>query len=99
MTEKSVLFIKYVPSYVKYLLVFQVLLIYTCYVLVIQCPEVLSPGNGMVRISPQDRTVGSTATFQCSVGYQLIGQASVQCQQNRQWSSQPPTCQCKSLSI
>lgn len=65
---------------------------------VIQCPELPNPENGRVTIIPSDRSIGSIATFRCNVGHQLQGQANTQCQRNKEWSLQPPTCQRKLCS-
>ena len=42
-----------------------------------------------VRNGPSSFTVGSTATYSCSPGFQTIGNAEITCLSSRQWSPRP----------
>ena len=37
--------------------------------------------------------VGAMATYSCDTSFRLIGMESRQCQENRTWSGEPPTCE------
>ncbi len=54
------------------------------------CPTLPDPANG--NVSVQSRTVGGTATYTCSTGYNLSGSSTRTCQTNRAWSGTAPTC-------
>ena len=61
---------------------------------VIMCPQLIRPDNGQVIITTL--TVGSVATYTCNNGYTLNGTNTRRCEQNGQWTLQPPTCSRKS---
>ena len=52
--------------------------------------DVLPPENGK-RVA-NDFSVGSTVTFSCNQGYELIGDTVSTCQTDRQWSRMVPIC-------
>jgi len=56
-------------------------------------PSLSAPLNGDV--SAPDAVVGEERTFTCDEGYQLVGSATVKCQENGLWSAPQPTCRVK----
>ena len=64
----------------------------------IQCPSLNIP-NGMVEISPNDRTINSTATYSCNNGLSLDGNSVRFCQMDGTWSGTEPTCSKLLLSL
>lgn len=58
----------------------------------IECP-VLAIDNGIVTVVPNDRTLNSTATYSCTVGYSLQGNSERFCQRDGTWSgTSDPEC-------
>ena len=57
----------------------------------IKCPYLQIPLNGIVRVS--GTIMGSSADYTCNSGFKLIGIAWRKCQDNGEWSGEPPTCQ------
>ena len=55
---------------------------------VILCGNPPDIDNGMV-VSSTGTTFGETATYSCSTGYQLLGSATVTCQDTGSWSTLP----------
>ena len=59
------------------------------------CSELNNPAFGTVSLT--GRTVGSTATYMCNPGYNLVGTVTRTCEQldvaTADWSDAPPTCQ------
>ncbi|WAR22474.1 SVEP1-like protein, partial [Mya arenaria] len=55
------------------------------------CPEIETLINGFID-EPWSRTFGSTVTFQCSVGFLLVGEMSINCESSGEWSTDFPTC-------
>ncbi|XP_071821516.1 protein lev-9-like isoform X3 [Apostichopus japonicus] len=53
----------------------------------IGCEFFEAPENGNVIYDPVNRTVGSTATFSCSSGYVLSGNASLECLETKEWNA------------
>ena len=41
----------------------------------------------------RSRTVGSTATYRCNTGYNLVGNRQRTCRSNGQWSGEEPICE------
>lgn len=62
----------------------------TCPPLPLPCPELEVPTNGEVNITSSN--VGSTATYTCNTGFELVGQRSRSCQSSGIWSGTAPTC-------
>lgn len=58
------------------------------------CGALTAPGNGNVDTTA-GTTFGLTATFTCDAGYDLIGDATRECQADGTWSNADPTCQAK----
>ncbi|XP_065195313.1 sushi, von Willebrand factor type A, EGF and pentraxin domain-containing protein 1-like [Sycon ciliatum] len=56
----------------------------------INCPTLRAPQNGGMKVSGIE--TGSTGTFTCSAGYNLIGVSSIQCSSTGQWSGSVPHC-------
>ena len=54
------------------------------------CPDLTAPTNGVVSFSAT--TPGSSATYTCNTGYQLVGTSSRTCQSDGTWSDSDPTC-------
>ncbi|PIK43484.1 putative sushi, von Willebrand factor type A [Apostichopus japonicus] len=51
------------------------------------CEFFEAPENGNVIYDPVNRTVGSTATFSCSSGYVLSGNAHLECLETKVWNA------------
>lgn len=58
-----------------------------------QCPNLPNPNNGVVTLS--GRNLGSTATYKCNNGYELIGEDKRTCQSDATWSGSEPSCKSK----
>ena len=56
-----------------------------------ECPDLTDPANGVVVMT--GNSVGDTATFTCNSGFELVGAATVTCQDDRQWTDLPSACQ------
>ena len=56
----------------------------------VTCPVLTNPTNGQV--SMDTNTVGSTATYICSPGYDVNGATTVTCGADGSWSPVPTTC-------
>lgn len=39
---------------------------------------------------------GDVLTFECQAAFELVGERTISCQQNNQWSGNKPSCVCKS---
>ena len=52
----------------------------------VSCPNLNGPTNGGVSVN------GTTATYTCDDGYELIGNETRSCQSDERWSGQEPTC-------
>ena len=61
---------------------------------VISCPDLSNPDNGVVQFS-SGTVFQSVAEYSCDDGYQIIGTSSLTCQANAQWSDSPPHCESK----
>ena len=55
------------------------------------CSELFSPTNG--KVTWTGLTNGSTATYTCGSGYQLIGVETRTCLSSGVWSGQEPICE------
>ena len=54
--------------------------------------------NGHVNITAKDFTVGVIASYSCDLGYYLMGNRTVECEQDGTdgvWSNSPPICEGK----
>ena len=60
----------------------------TC--VLVSCPDVLPPKSGNVTVET-DGTV-SVARFDCTIGYDVVGQAEITCGVDGTWSNSDPTC-------
>lgn len=56
----------------------------------VQCEFLTAPENGQVVLT--GITFGSTASYNCLPGFNIVGSATRTCQENGQWSGQAPTC-------
>lgn len=63
------------------------------HIIAILCEELESPENGLVDVP--NRLPGSTATYYCSEGYNLVGSRTRSCQNNGFWTGVTPFCQRK----
>ena len=61
--------------------------------LVIMCPNLVDPANGMVSVT--GNLPGDTATYTCDSGYTLEGESPRVCGNDGEWSGMAPTCICK----
>ena len=59
------------------------------------CPELQPPANGLIVTTGTQ--FGSTATYSCLPGFNLVGNEQRTCQANGFWSGIEPFCQGKSL--
>ena len=57
---------------------------------VVTCPQLDNPQNG--RVSVDGQTVGSTANYDCDVGFEPSGSLTRVCMQDGQWSGEEPSC-------
>ena len=64
----------------------------------INCGPLPDIANGKVAIAPDTR-LGSTATYSCNAGFNLVGAATRQCQANGEWSGQEPSCERKYFGL
>jgi hypothetical protein len=67
----------------------------TC--VVANCPALSGPTGGAV--SAPTLTTGSTATYSCGAGYDLVGSATRSCQASGAWSGAAPTCAIKTCGV
>ena len=68
----------------------------------VDCVDLDDPMNGQVMITPDamatfDTDLCAVATYTCSEGYSLVGDAMRTCQANGQWNGTEPTCEGKHL--
>ena len=63
----------------------------------LNCGPLSDPLNGQVDVS--STSVGSLATYQCNIGYILVGVTQRICQPNGQWSNSEPICASKHLKL
>lgn len=57
----------------------------------VDCESLSAPDNGAV--NDILTTYQSVATYQCNIGYNLIGESNRTCQANGNWSGMEPICQ------
>jgi len=67
------------------------------------CTTLTAPGNGTI-VNPSDVAFGSVIQFECSDGFNLIGNATRQCSVNTSvgavemfWTGTTPTCEIKGI--
>ncbi len=63
------------------------------FIAVVSCPTLpldCDPAYEMIDVP--NTTFGSTATYTCTEGYTLTGEATRTCQSNGMWSGSEPTC-------
>ena len=57
------------------------------------CPSVSRPTHGRyVTGSDEKQPAGKNVTFACYLGLQLVGSATITCQDDGTWNTSPPTC-------
>lgn len=59
--------------------------------LVPQCPPLYSPDNGALSLS-SSTSVGSIASYSCTLKYELVGPKSRTCQADETWTDVEPIC-------
>ena len=57
----------------------------------ITCEVLDPPANGEI-IFTNGMLFESLAIFECDTGFSLIGTDRIECQENDEWSGQPPEC-------
>ena len=57
----------------------------------VQCPALISPANGKVRVG--GRHPGNRADYSCNDGFSLKGVGWRKCQDNGKWTAEAPTCE------
>ena len=62
---------------------------------VIDCGVLPNPTNGQVVLP--STVLGSTATYSCNTGFDLVGASTRICQADSTWSGAEPSCQSESL--
>ncbi len=60
--------------------------------IVIECPELSDPENGMVILVPDDNIPGTEAIYRCDQGLGFDGPPSRICQLNGEWTGEDTTC-------
>ena len=60
------------------------------------CPTLDDPANGNLVLS--GNTFGETALYTCNTGFILVGDSTLTCRGDGQWSGSPPVCNRKYLS-
>lgn len=60
---------------------------------VITCADPEVPAGGYMEA--YDYNVHSTIDFHCEHGHKLVGESSLICQQDGEWSGDSPKCECK----
>ena len=66
-----------------------------CFLLLVTCPLLTSPSNGMISCSLGDDGLpnpGETCTVTCDTGYQLNINDTRTCHNNGSWSGSDATC-------
>lgn len=93
------------PNILKVLLILTYKLItiffpYYC-IWIFQYSEIEKGGCGDPGIPSYGKRTGSsflhgdTLTFECQAAFELVGERTITCQQNNQWSGNKPSCVCK----
>ena len=67
-------------------------ILYTIIILLVSCPSLDDPSNGMISCSMGDDAYGDTCNFTCSTGYELAGSESRTCQSDGSWSGSSTMC-------
>ena len=60
----------------------------TYFLFLVPCPNLVSPANGNVTVTLS----GTSATYSCDAGFNLNGEAIVNCLPSGVWDNTPPTC-------
>ena len=66
-----------------------------CFFLLVSCPSLTAPSNGMITCSLGDDKVaspGETCTYTCNNGYELTGSDTRTCQSDGRWSGNNGVC-------
>ena len=65
------------------------------FLIIVTCPPLSDPSNGMVNCSLADDGVashGDTCTYTCNTGYELTGGGTRTCQSDGSWSGSDAMC-------
>ena len=65
------------------------------YYFTVECPSLNDPDNGEIAVSSNGSI--SIATLSCKSGYSVIGEVTVTCTTDGQWSHTVPSC-CKMIN-
>ena len=70
---------------------------YNLFPAVIDCGNLTAPEGGQVTFAPGvvmtlETGLDAIATYTCSEGYDLVGDAMRACQENQQWAGPEPNC-------
>ena len=70
----------------------------------IDCGDLTDPEDGQVIFTPGvvatiDTGLVAVATYTCSEGYSLVGDATRTCQANSQWDGAEPSCMCECINM
>ena len=60
--------------------------------LLVTCPSLSDPSNGMISCSLGDDAYGDTCSFTCDTGYELTGSDTRTCQSDGSWSGSQVSC-------
>ena len=66
------------------------------FILLVSCPSLDNPSNGMISCSLEDDEVPSyddTCNFTCDTGYELTGSETRTCQSDGSWSGNSAMCE------
>ena len=66
-----------------------------CFLLLVLCPSLNAPDNGMISCPLGDDNVPSyedTCTYTCNTGYKLTNSNTRTCQNDGSWSGSAPMC-------
>jgi len=60
--------------------------------LLVTCPMLTNPSNGMISCTGQPATPGDSCSFTCNTGYELTGSDIRTCQSDRMWNASQAVC-------
>ena len=68
-------------------------ILYTINILLVSCPSLDDPSNGMISCSLEGDTYEDTCNFTCNTGYELTGSDTRTCQSDGSWSGNISMCE------
>ena len=75
---------------------------FICYVIIVSCPSLNNPSDGMIDCSLGDDGVLSyedTCSFTCNTGYELTGSDTRTCQSDGSWNGSITMCRRSELLL